>query len=944
MDEQNTTKEELICQLHQLERELETLKGSCQTENKLSQVDERWKYAFEITHEGLWDWDFVTNKVFYSLQWKSMLGFTDFEIGDTVEEWYKRVHPDDLEMVMKTFEKHLNSQSDIFLCEHRMLCKNGVYRWVLEEGRVIKRDKQGNPLQAIGRLADISDRKNTEFVLKERLKELECHNQISELLNNSYLSVDQVAEMIVHFIPPAWQYPSIAEALVKINNKIFKTPGYSENKNRLIQELNVNHKVIGHIEVTYPDNQIPSCDHVFLREESDLLLSIAVKLGNYIEKEEKKQIEFELHKTEALYRKMVETINEVIYEVSADGTIMFVSPAIERILGYRPDEITGKNFFTYMYSDDRPLLMKALSELAETDYSYLEYRYLTKSGDIRWVRSSTTPIFENGVLTGGRGSLNDIHARKLAEASLMESESNFRILIEAAPVGIIIVDENQKILLINKKLTDITGYSNKDVHTIEELRTLVYPDKEYRNTIESYWNNALENYKKGKSDFIPFDGRVKCKDGSIRYLEFSFVSAGNFNIITFVDVTERQQTANELTTQKNYTESILAAIPDLMFILSAEGVFLEVNPGKEKELSMPPELFLNKNISEVLPESICNELFTGINQLKEGHIKDPIQYKMPIDGVLLDFEARLSRFGDDKFIALVSNISWRKQSEEALRKSEEKYKALFFDSPEGYLIISDGKFIECNKASEVLIGGDRSKILNKTPFQLSPEYQPNGRISEDYCNELIRETIQKGSNSFEWVHKRFDGAEILCQVNLTVIEYEGNQVLFTTWQDITISREAEELLRKLSQAVEQSPVSIVITNLEGKIEYANPKACDTTGYRADELLGKNPRLLKSGETQPDEYTLLWDNISNGKEWHGVFHNKRKNGELYWESSTISPIHNSSGKITHFIAIKEDITSRRQMEDELKKSQERFSQIAEISQTMIWETDATGLYT
>ncbi|MFY8026118.1 MAG: PAS domain S-box protein, partial [Sediminibacterium sp.] len=127
--------------------------------------------------------------------------------------------------------------------------------------------------------------------------------------------------------------------------------------------------------------------------------------------------------------------------------------------------------------------------------------------------------------------------------------------------------------------------------------------------------------------------------------------------------------------------------------------------------------------------------------------------------------------------------------------------------------------------------------------------------------------------------------------------------------DITEKRLAEEQVRKLSRAVEQIPLTVVITNLEGNIEYANPYTFQTTGYTQEELLGKNPKVLKSGETTLEEYQHLWGNITHGKEWKGIFHNRKKDGTMYWEQATIGPILNEDGAITHYIAIKEDITER-----------------------------------
>lgn len=118
---------------------------------------------------------------------------------------------------------------------------------------------------------------------------------------------------------------------------------------------------------------------------------------------------------------------------------------------------------------------------------------------------------------------------------------------------------------------------------------------------------------------------------------------------------------------------------------------------------------------------------------------------------------------------------------------------------------------------------------------------------------------------------------------------------------------ASQRQRLLMHALEQSPATIIVTDAEGKIVYANPKFVATTGYALDEALGQNPRLLKSGETTPEEYRQLWKTIKAGKEWHGTFHNRRKDGSLYWERASISPVLDAKGKITHYMAVKEDIT-------------------------------------
>jgi PAS domain S-box-containing protein len=128
----------------------------------------------------------------------------------------------------------------------------------------------------------------------------------------------------------------------------------------------------------------------------------------------------------------------------------------------------------------------------------------------------------------------------------------------------------------------------------------------------------------------------------------------------------------------------------------------------------------------------------------------------------------------------------------------------------------------------------------------------------------------------------------------------------------------EDELRKLSRAVEQSPSTVVITDIQGNIEYANPKFTELTGYQIDEVLGRNPRLLKSGRQSAEFYQDLWDTILSGREWRGEFCNKRRGGGLYWELASISPVRNAEGRITHFIKVGEDITERKRAEDALRQ--------------------------
>ena len=145
--------------------------------------------------------------------------------------------------------------------------------------------------------------------------------------------------------------------------------------------------------------------------------------------------------------------------------------------------------------------------------------------------------------------------------------------------------------------------------------------------------------------------------------------------------------------------------------------------------------------------------------------------------------------------------------------------------------------------------------------------------------------------------------------------------------DVTDQRNAEEQIRKLSKAVEQSPDAICITNPDGIIEYVNPRTIYLSGFSAVELINENVRIFSSGEKSKEEYAQLWQTILSGNIWIGELHNKKKNGELYWESTTISPIFDTTGQITHFLAIKEDITERKRLDIALNQSEEQLRKFA-----------------
>ncbi len=243
-----------------------------------------------------------------------------------------------------------------------------------------------------------------------------------------------------------------------------------------------------------------------------------------------------------------------------------------------------------------------------------------------------------------------------------------------------------------------------------------------------------------------------------------------------------------------------------------------------------------------------------------------------------------------------------------------KYKALFdglndaaFVHP--YKSGGFGKFVEVNEVAIKKLGYSREEFMQLSPADISSHDDALLQGSPKHRGTLA----ENGFSVFEAVHIAKDGTKIPVEISSRLFEYNNEKHILSVARDISDRKKAEAELSKLSTAVSQSPALVGITDLDGNIEYVNPKIEAVTGYTLSELKGENFRILKSGEQPFEMYQELWKTISSGKNWRGEFSNKKKNGELYWESALISPVTDSQGKITHYIKIAEDITDKKHKE-------------------------------
>jgi two-component system, cell cycle sensor histidine kinase and response regulator CckA len=266
-------------------------------------------------------------------------------------------------------------------------------------------------------------------------------------------------------------------------------------------------------------------------------------------------------------------------------------------------------------------------------------------------------------------------------------------------------------------------------------------------------------------------------------------------------------------------------------------------------------------------------------------------------------------------VPVINDIDAIKNAEQALRESEIRMRALLDASQDEILLVStDGAVLAINKAAKARLA---KRIAGSDPI--------GARLSQLFPKDLAESrlaVVQRVAATATLAHlEQQIGARWFEFWFYPVVRPDGGVSEVAVYaREITERKQAEANLRNLYQAILQSPVSVMITDLKGRIEYVNPKFIEVTGYALAEVLGQNPRILKSGHTSREKYAHLWEKIFSGGVWRGEFHNKKKNGELFWELALIAPVKDTEGNIAHFVAVKEDITRRKAIDEQLRQSQ------------------------
>ncbi len=626
--------------------------------------------------------------------------------------------------------------------------------------------------------------------------------------------------------------------------------------------------------------------------------------------------EEQLRKSETYFKSIVEDQTEFVVRYSCAGKVSFANTSFCRYLGTTEEEIIGKNFYTLLHlGKDSPLrLTEAVPDMSvRTD----TVSFKSPEGMMRWQQWTWRTIKEE--------SDNKAYIQAVGRdiTDIKKKEDDLRIwekIFHDAQWGIVAsLPDDPRIFLMNDAYAAMHGYTVDDL-TGKNVRDL-FPFR-----TDSFVSDVFSNVRKKSYHSYQSVHRKKNGEEFTAMSQASMVHDENGKELLLVvhvhDITESLNITNALKESEEKFRTVFKNTPDLIAIIKTKDfTIVDVNDNFLNTYGFKKEEVLNR-------QGFAEQFFTNTQEIKR------LMRQMGRSGNINNFETKLKTRNGDIYHALVSvskirlnnlshavvivrNIEEIKKYQESLQKSETKFRMLAdYNYIWEFWIGPDNKFIYISPSCERVTGYTSEEFtyyLDTILNQINPEYRDIviPHLKNEYCD-------QGDAFSMEFqMTDRFG--------NIKWISHNCNPVFDETGKflgrrgnniDITARKKDEQELLKLSTAVEQSSSAIIITDTEGSIQYVNPYFEKLTGYKASEVMGQNPRLLKSGKTDPKTYLELWSSVTSGKIWQGEFINKKKTGEIFIENAIISPIKDDHEKIVNFVAIKQDITEKKEIERQI----------------------------
>ncbi|MFY7652778.1 MAG: PAS domain S-box protein [Chitinophagaceae bacterium] len=628
------------------------------------------------------------------------------------------------------------------------------------------------------------------------------------------------------------------------------------------------------------------------------------------------------------HKQRLETLTEIsqqwIYQTDATGLYTYTNNSVIHLLGYHPSEIIGKKYYYDFFDID---FLPHINEVKEqynkaTFFKNFENCLTHKNGSKVFVLTSANPLFDDkGKFCGYYGVDIDITAQKETELKLKASEAKYRTIYNNIQDIYFKIDEAGVITEMSPSI------EKNSLYQLHELLGKPIADFYF---FPSQRERFLERIKL-QQKVTDYEIIIRNKDGTPIYtsLNAQFYKNKNDSIKgiegTIRNITERKVFESSLQLKEQNYSQILNSLLDALIIFDAENeqivdcneaAYIKFGFNSRNEMlqttltsivSQPNNITLAKYIQQL--NNISNNELITTECLLKGKRQDAFWGEVFMRKTIIN--------GFERVLMIIHDITKRKAHEDAIVRTQQQLVNAQKMAHLGSWQIDIATWEISGSEEFFNIYGLPN--IGKRPLQeirncVLPEYQA---IMQQTLDNLIN--YNKAYEIEYCIQKADNGEKRYIQSKAHLVTNNEGKPWYVegVLQDVTNAVLAQASLRKLSRAVEQSSASIVITDTKGVIEYVNPAFTNVSGFTASEVLGANPRVLKSSNTPIEVYKELWQTISHGETWFGILQNRKKNGDLYWESATISPVMNEKGTVTNYIAIKEDITERVKAEDERK---------------------------
>jgi len=675
---------------------------------------------------------------------------------------------------------------------------------------------------------------------------------------------------------------------------------------------------------------------------------------------ERKQAEERLQERERYFRTLMYTLHEDIVVIDCDYRITDVNNTFLITTGSSREQVIGKHCYeiSHGYAEpcDRHGERCLLGEVFETGKSRnCKQVHMRGDGSKVHVDILLSPLKDDsGSVTHVVEAVRNVTDLMQAYEALRSNEEKYRAILENIEEGYYEVDIAGNFSFLNDSMCRIYGYPKEELMGMNDRQ---YTDEENTKRLFQAFNKV---YRTGEPH-IGYDYEIIRKDGAKRYVEASILlqkdssgkPLGFRGIIR--DITERKRAEQALFDSEQRYRNLVENAPDVIFTLAPDGTITSLNPAFETITGWSRSEWLGKAFTAILRPDDLSQGLEFFQSVFKGEKTAPFELGvLKESGDYLTAEFTVTPQTHDGSVigvlGIARDITDRKRAEEALKKSEERLR-LAAES-------SSDLIYEWDIKERVDWFGKIDELLGYAPNEFPRTFEawtnsvhPDDR---DRVMTAVENHLEKDEPyDIEYRVRRKDSTYNYWWVRGTAVRDEkGNPYRWVgAVTDVTERKQAEERLHLQSAALEAAANAIIITDHEGMIEWANWAFTVLTGYSHIEVVGRNPReLIRSGKQNQAFYKDLWDTILAGKVWRGQIINGRKDGSLYTEEMTITPLHNERGEISRFIAIKQDITERKQAEESLKESEEnarQFAQenaiMAEIGRIISSTLDIDGVY-